>query len=90
MITGDKPGITSRATQIEGLKMMSHSTIRHSDIAPLVELSDAEVDAVCGGQTSIIAGLANVFANVAANVAALNVTVGSFSQTTGAQSISIS
>ena len=58
------------------------------EIAPIVELSDAELDAVAGGQV-IVGGLIAVLAQVAANVAALNVTGGNFSQTTGGQTITI-
>ena len=57
-------------------------------IAPLAELSEAELDAVGGGQ-SIVGGLAAVLAQVAANAAIANVTVGDFSQETGKQTISI-
>jgi len=57
-------------------------------IAPLVELSEAELDAVGGGQV-VVGGLAAVLAQVALNVAALNVTGGDFSQTTGDQTIFI-
>jgi len=57
-------------------------------IAPLVELSEAEVDAVGGGQT-VVGGLLAVIAQVGANVAALNVTLGDFSQKTGDQTITI-
>jgi len=53
-----------------------------------VELTDAELDAVTGGQV-VVGGLIGVLAQVAANVAALNVTAGSFSQSTGDQSINI-
>jgi hypothetical protein len=62
--------------------------IRETEIAPIVELSEAELDAVYGGQT-IVGGLLAVIAQVSANVAALNVTVGDFSQTTGGQFIQI-
>jgi hypothetical protein len=58
------------------------------DSAPMVELSDAELDAVAGGLT-IVGGLVAVIAQVAANVAALNVTLGNFSQETGDQTIVI-
>ena len=53
-----------------------------------VELTEAELDAVGGGQT-IVGGLIAVLAQVSANVAALNVTVGDFSQQTGSQTIQI-
>jgi hypothetical protein len=53
-----------------------------------IELSDAELDSVHGGQT-IVGGLIAVLAQVSANVAALNVTGGNFSQRTGDQVIAI-
>jgi hypothetical protein len=59
-----------------------------AEIATVVELSEAELDAVAGGQT-IVGGLAAVLLQVAANAAIANVTVGNFSQTTGNQSITI-
>jgi len=58
------------------------------EIEPLVELSEAELDAVSGGET-VVGGLLAVIAQAGLNIAALNVTVGNFSQTTGGQSISI-
>ena len=57
-----------------------------TEIAPLVELSDAEIDAVSGGQTI---ALLNVIAQVGANVAAANVVVGNLNQTTGDQTVTI-
>jgi hypothetical protein len=57
-------------------------------IAPLVEMSEAEIEAVGGGQI-IVGGLVAVLAQVAANVAALNLTGGDFSQSTGDQTITI-
>jgi len=57
-------------------------------IAPLAELSEAELDAVGGGQT-IVGGLAAVLLQLSANAAVANVTVGDFSQTTGDQTIRI-
>jgi len=57
-------------------------------IAPLVELSEAEIDAVGGGQT-IVGGAIAVLAQAALNIAALNVTGGNFSQETGKQTITI-
>jgi hypothetical protein len=57
-------------------------------IAPLAELSEAEIDAVGGGQI-VVGGLAAVLAQVGLNVAALNVTGGNFSQATGDQTITI-
>jgi len=57
-------------------------------IALPVELSEAEIDAVGGGQT-IVGGLAAVLLQLSANAAIANVTVGDFNQTTGAQTIAI-
>jgi len=58
-------------------------------IEPLVELSEAELDAVSGGET-VVGGLAAVLLQVAANAAVANVTLlGNFSQSTGNQSITI-
>jgi len=57
-------------------------------IALPVELSEAEIDAVGGGQT-IVGGLAAVILQLSANAAVGNVTVGNFSQTTGDQTIAI-
>jgi len=57
-------------------------------LVQLVELSEAEIDAVGGGQV-VVGGLLAVLAQVSANVAAANVTVGDFSQTTGNQTIQI-
>jgi hypothetical protein len=58
-------------------------------IALPVELSEAEIDAVGGGQV-VVGGAIALLAQVAANVAALNVTGGNFSKTTGDQTIVIS
>jgi len=57
-------------------------------LVQLVELSEAEIDAVGGGQV-VVGGLLAVLAQVSANVAVANVTVGDFSQTTGNQTIQI-
>ena len=57
-------------------------------IAPLVELSEAEIDTVGGGQV-LVGGLVAVLAQVAANAAVANVTFGNFSQETGKQTITI-
>ena len=57
-------------------------------IAPLAELSEAEIDAVGGGQT-VVGGLAAVLLQIGANVGIANVTVGNFSQQTGDQTIRI-
>jgi hypothetical protein len=59
-----------------------------TETAPLIELSEVELDAVCGGQT-VVGGLLAVLAQVAANAAVANVTVGDFTQTTGSQTIRI-
>lgn len=55
-----------------------------TEVAPLVELSDAEVDAVGGGQTIAIG---NVIVQAAVNVAALNVVGGDLNQTIGNQTV---
>lgn len=55
-----------------------------TEIVPLAELSDAEVDAVGGGQTF---ALLNVIAQVGANVAVGNVVLGDLNQTTGDQTV---
>jgi hypothetical protein len=55
--------------------------------APL-ELSDGDLDAVCGGQV-VVGGLAAVLAQVALNAAVANVTLGNFNQRTGDQTILI-
>jgi len=57
-------------------------------IVPLVELSEAELDAVGGGQV-VVGGALAVLAQAALNIAALNVTGGNFSQATGDQTITI-
>jgi len=57
--------------------------------ASLIELSEAEIDAVGGGQTTVVGGLAAVLLQISANAALLNVTGGNFTQTTGDQAIQI-
>jgi hypothetical protein len=64
------------------------NAVQDREITTVTELSEAELDAVGGGQV-IVGGLIAVLAQVAANVAALNVTGGNFSQTTGDQTIRI-
>ena len=62
---------------------MSELTLRSP-----VELTEAELDAVGGGQT-IVGGALAVLAQAALNIAALNVTGDNFSQQTGNQTITI-
>ena len=64
------------------------SDAKDAKIAPLVELSKAEIDAVSGGQT-VVGGLLAVIAQAGVNAAVANVTVGNFSQQTGNQTITI-
>jgi hypothetical protein len=57
-------------------------------IVPMVELSEADLDAVYGGQT-VVGGLIAILAQISANAAVANVTLGNFSQSTGDQVIMI-
>ena len=69
-----------------GLSQRINQMTLNTEIVPFVELSDAEIDAVSGGQTI---ALLNVIAQVSANVAAANLVAGILNQTTGDQTVTI-